>query len=96
MTAEQDTRTDHLQEVLPDAARVIEGLRDTGYDFLTAVADIVDNSIAAEATKVDLRVTSGPGGELEVSIADNGYGMDREELLNAMKYGSRVRDQRSR
>ena len=24
----------------PDAARVMEGLRDTGYDFNTAIADI--------------------------------------------------------
>ena len=38
-------------ELLPDAARTIEGLRDTGYDFLTAMADIIDNSIAAEATR---------------------------------------------
>ncbi len=33
----------------PDPARVMEGLRDTGYDFNTAVADIIDNSIAAKA-----------------------------------------------
>ena len=79
-------------EILPDAARTIEGLRDTGYDFLTAIADVVDNSIAAEATKVSVRVALAMDGELEVSVADNGYGMDRDELLNAMKYGSRVRE----
>jgi hypothetical protein len=79
-------------EVLPDAARTIQGLRDTGYDFLTAVADIVDNSIAAEATRVVVRVSLAMDGELEVSVADNGYGMDRDELLNAMRYGSRVRE----
>lgn len=79
-------------EILPDAARTIEGLRDTGYDFLTAIADVVDNSIAAEATKVSVRVALAMDGELEVSVSDNGYGMDRDELLNAMKYGSRVRE----
>ena len=78
-------------EVLPDAARTIEGLRDTGYDFLTATADIIDNSIAAEATKIAVRVTLAMDGELEVTVADNGYGMSSEELLNAMKYGSRAR-----
>lgn len=79
-------------ELLPDAARTIEGLRDTGYDFLTAIADIVDNSIAAEARRISVRVERAMDGELEVSVADNGYGMDRDELLNAMKYGSRVRE----
>jgi len=33
----------------PDASRLIFGLRDTGYNFLTAAADIIDNSIAANA-----------------------------------------------
>ncbi len=78
-------------ELLPDAARTIEGLRDTGYDFLTAIADVVDNSIAAEATRVVIHVSLAMDGELEVSVADDGYGMSRDELLNAMKYGSRVR-----
>jgi hypothetical protein len=78
-------------EVLPDAKRTIEGLRDTGYDFLTAVADVIDNSIAAEASRVAVRVELAMDGELEVSIADDGYGMDRDGLINAMKYGSRIR-----
>ena len=40
----------------PDPERMIEGLRDTGYKFNTAIADIVDNSIAARATLVDLQI----------------------------------------
>ena len=34
-------------EVAPSAARLTGSLRDIGYDFMTAVADLVDNSIAA-------------------------------------------------
>ena len=79
-------------ELLPDAARTIQGLRDTGYDFLTAMADIVDNSVAAEATRVMIQASIALDGEVEVSIADNGYGMSQDELLNAMKYGSKVRE----
>lgn len=75
-------------ELLPDPSRVIEGLRDTGYDFNTALADIVDNSIAAAATVVDIFVTPRKDGELLVAIADNGCGMNRDELMNAMRYGS--------
>jgi hypothetical protein len=36
----------------PDASRLIFGLRDTGYNFRTAAADIADNSIAANAHEV--------------------------------------------
>jgi hypothetical protein len=79
------------QELLPDASRTIEGLRDTGYDFRTAIADVIDNSIAAAATKIMVQVGAALDGELEVSIADNGTGMDESGLLNAMKYGSQVR-----
>lgn len=75
----------------PDPARMIEGLRDTGYEFNTAVADIVDNSIAAEATRIALKITMDYRGNVRVAIADNGIGMDRDGLLNAMKYGSQLR-----
>ena len=78
-------------EVLPDPKRMIEGLRDTGYEFNTAIADIVDNSIAATASKVDIRIGMDFRGRLRLSIADDGTGMDRTGLLNAMKYGSAQR-----
>ena len=74
--------------VLPDPKRMIEGLRDTGYEFNTAVADIIDNSIAAEATKVDISIEMDYRGKIIISVADNGYGMNRADLINAMKYGS--------
>ena len=41
-------------ELLPDPQRVSAGLRDTGYNFNTAVADIVDNSVAAKASLVEI------------------------------------------
>lgn len=75
----------------PDPERVIEGLRDTGYNFDTAIADVVDNSIAADATKVDILVNMAPNGVLTVYVADNGIGMNEDGLKNAMKYGSKVR-----
>ena len=76
----------------PDPARTIEGLRDTGYEFNTAVADIIDNSITARATVVDVQVDMDFRGDVRVSIADNGTGMDRTGLENAMKYGSKRGD----
>jgi hypothetical protein len=78
-------------ELLPDAARVVEGLRDTGYQFNTAVADVVDNSIAADATSIHIILKQDFRGNASLRIVDNGTGMNDEELLNAMRYGSNVR-----
>ena len=78
-------------ELPPDPERVIVGLRDTGYEFETAVADIVDNSIAANATKVQLWLVADMRGAIRLTIADNGDGMDRPGLINAMQYGSKER-----
>lgn len=72
----------------PDPARIMDGLRDTGYDFNTAVSDIIDNSIAAEASEIYVRVEADPNMNVTVSIADDGTGMDYDGLKNAMKYGS--------
>lgn len=79
----------------PDPARVMEGLRDTGYDFNTAVADIIDNSIAANAKNVNILLQMDPAGEVFVYIADDGCGMNFDELKNAMKYGSAKRGSRA-
>lgn len=77
--------------VPPDVSRIVEGLRDTGYEFNTSVADIIDNSIAAGAAHVDIRLAVDYAGQLLVSVGDDGCGMDREGLINAMQYGSRMR-----
>jgi hypothetical protein len=79
-------------ECLPDPVRVAEGLRDTGYEFHTAIADIVDNSIAAGANFIDVQIGMDPKGNVVVGIVDDGRGMDRDGLINALTYGSRKRD----
>ena len=76
----------------PDPKRIMDGLRDTGYNFNTAIADIIDNSIAANATTIDISIDCNPQKVLTVYIADNGHGMDDNALVNAMKYGSEKRD----
>ncbi|CNK67472.1 TPA: ATP-binding protein [Yersinia enterocolitica] len=75
----------------PSAARLVESLRDTGYSKEAAFADIIDNSIAANATHivVELQYLCG---EFRVVIADNGDGMSMESLKSAMRYGSPRRD----
>ena len=76
----------------PDASRLIFGLRDTGYDFPMAVADIVDNSIAANATEVSVDIELKSDGRKFVYFADNGHGMDYLALKDAMRYGAKERE----
>ncbi|OHX50690.1 ATP-binding protein [Cytobacillus oceanisediminis] len=78
--------------VPPHAIRTIEGLRDTGYDFNTAMADIIDNSIAADATRIEVFIEMDFGGAITIYIADNGIGMDEQGLDKAMTYGSPQRE----
>lgn len=66
----------------------MESLRDIGYSLDHAVADIIDNSISAGATEVELETLVGPS-SLELVIRDNGSGMGLDELLQAMRLGSR-------
>ncbi len=75
----------------PDAARLIHGLRDTGYDFQTAAADIIDNSIAANANRISVQLFLTREGRKFVYFGDNGDGMSPEELHSAMRYGAPVR-----
>jgi hypothetical protein len=75
----------------PDAPRLIYGLRDTGYSFNTAAADIIDNSIAANATEVNVRIELAEDGRKFVYFGDNGDGMDSEMLFDAMRYGAPAR-----
>lgn len=74
--------------ITPSAARLTESLRDIGYDFPAAVADIVDNSIMAGASRVDIRIEFN-GENSSVVIADDGEGMSANGLLEALRFGSR-------
>lgn len=69
------------------AKALLTGLRAIGYSFSTAVADIMDNSISALATEI--RIFSDPlADDPYFCFLDNGFGMSRKELDNAMLPGS--------
>ena len=79
----------------PDAPRLIYGLRDTGYNFNTAAADIIDNSIAADATEINVRIELMQDGRKFVYLGDNGHGMDEGTLFDAMRYGAPARENKA-
>jgi hypothetical protein len=75
-------------DVTPSASRLTESLRDIGYDFPSAVADIVDNSVAAGARNVAVDIEF-DGSDSRVFIVDDGPGMGPAALTEALRYGTR-------
>jgi hypothetical protein len=77
----------HYKNLEPSPSSLMESLRDIGYSMETALADIIDNSITAEANNIDVRF-SWNFEKPWLAIQDDGYGMTDDELLSAMKLGS--------
>lgn len=79
-----------------DAGRLLFGLSRIGYTTSSAICDIIDNSIRAKATKIDVLITkeredlsdAKKNNVKQYIIIDNGCGMNHDELLNALKLGS--------
>ena len=72
----------------PSASSLSASMRDLGYSLETAIADLVDNSISAEATKVDILcdlTRENP----TLGIIDNGFGMDEVGIVDALRHGSK-------
>ncbi|MEX2104109.1 MAG: ATP-binding protein, partial [Bacilli bacterium] len=70
----------------PHAPTLIESTRAIGYTLEAAVADIIDNSITALASCVDIFFF--PINDSYIAILDNGNGMNSTQLETAMRYGS--------
>lgn len=85
MTAPEDPR---YRIATPRASVLIGALRGLGYSTGAAVADIIDNGIAAEANVLDVDfLWNGDGSR--VTIRDNGRGMSEHEIEKAMRLGDK-------
>lgn len=73
---------------IPSPDILMNSLRSIGYSFKTAVADIIDNSISADAKNIWIDFPSYSSDNLYITILDDAIGMDDAALFNAMKYGS--------
>lgn len=71
-------------ETPPDAVSIMESTRAIGYSLPTAIADIIDNSVAAGASRIEIFYSPT---EKYIAILDDGCGMNSDELNQAMKYG---------
>ena len=76
------------EKARPNPKSTINSYRSFGYNLSTAIADIIDNSISAKATKIDIDYRWN-GNDSYIAISDNGNGMNLEELITAMTPGSK-------
>ena len=74
--------------VKPNPKSTINSYRSFGYNLATAIADIIDNSISANANEIHLRYKWN-GKDSFISVSDNGTGMNKDELVLAMTPGSK-------
>src|SRR5262245_64201728 len=66
--------------------------RDTGYRTVAAaVAELVDNSLQAGATKIQILVTDVNNLGVSVAVLDDGCGMDKAVLATALRFGGTTR-----
>jgi hypothetical protein len=72
----------------PKPIAMLESLRGLGYSTASALADIIDNSIAAQADEVSVSFCW-RGKSSYISVLDNGNGMDAEALYDAMRLGGK-------
>lgn len=77
-----------IRNAPPHAEAMLESLRGLGYTTATALADIIDNSIGAGATEVDIQF-QWAGQDSWIRVLDNGAGMDDAELETAMRLGAK-------
>lgn len=73
----------------PNAGKLVNSLRHLGYTNYSAIADLVDNSLDADASFVKIYARQRDK-DAEIIIADNGSGMDISILGEAIKLGSNV------
>jgi hypothetical protein len=76
--------------------KFIQATRDSGYKgTASAISELVDNSIQAGATRIAISIAAKTSDhaekEIEVSVLDNGCGMDPSTLRQALRFGGSTR-----
>jgi hypothetical protein len=78
-----------LIDLSPPASSLIESIRNIGYTFAFAIADLVDNSISANAKNISINIAKDHLDKVVVTIQDDGIGMTQSELHLAMSLGGK-------
>ena len=76
-----------LRDNPPNATRTIEALRELGYDSYSSITDLLDNCMDAQASNIEISVSEEKG-DIRITIEDDGVGMDKDTLDEALRLGS--------
>ncbi|PPH14316.1 ATP-binding protein [Rathayibacter sp. AY1G1] len=76
-------------EILVPGVELLESMRSVGYSFQAAIADLVDNSISADARRVE--ITGDPIDSSFLTVLDDGIGMSPEEARTALQLAGSAR-----
>lgn len=99
--------THHYEAMDSDVAGVVDNVfsiikldsfilatRDSGYKGTnSAIAELIDNSIQARSTKISITITPAEDAHfgIEISVLDNGSGMESHTLRQALRFGGSSR-----
>ncbi|UNK58899.1 ATP-binding protein [Pseudoxanthomonas daejeonensis] len=93
MSTATDAKTQDCSIIALD--KFIQATRDSGYkSTAAALSELVDNSIQAGATRIAIKIAmtdAESGNGIEVSVLDNGCGMDPFTLRQALRFGGSTR-----
>jgi len=79
--------TTTTEDAFPNPEFLIKSIAEQGYSLETSLADLMDNSISANADKIEVLIDM-DSEPFTLFIADNGDGMSEEELAKNMKFPS--------
>lgn len=85
-----------IEKLPPNAEQMINSMRSLGYSFQTALADVIDNSVSAGATRVEIITPACDVEDTYLAILDDGCGMNEEALIESMRHASKNPEEQRR
>ncbi len=79
------------EDVTPNPEYLIKSIAEQGYSLESALADLMDNSISANADKIEILIKMDKE-PFTLFLADNGRGMDEKTLKSSMHFPSKSPD----
>ena len=88
MSQNNHSANESFLNIQPSPSALVQALRDIGYSMESAVADVIDNSITADANLIHIKFAWNDA-QPWFAIIDDGNGMTGAEMTNAMRLGNR-------
>jgi hypothetical protein len=77
------------QKVIEADPQIVDAFKNIGYSLPAAVADLVDNSVDAAASRVLIRFLHTEDHLVSLIVVDDGRGMREKDIDRAMQFGGR-------